>query len=118
MLNSIKKLCNTILFSSSIIVTSNKIPEHWRELIADQGRTTDILNRLLYCVEVIHIKQTAFMLGTRVKGKYNLTVTERESVSHVTILYLQPNSFILACSIYKSRRNLKSAPTFQRINNH
>ncbi|MCM3548747.1 ATP-binding protein, partial [Alkalihalobacillus clausii] len=39
---------------SSIILTSNKSPDEWGNLIGDQGITTAILDRLLHRVEVIH----------------------------------------------------------------
>lgn len=46
-------LINHLYERSSIILTSNKGPEQWGELMGDQGITTAILDRLLHRVEVI-----------------------------------------------------------------
>jgi len=46
-------LVNHLYERSSIILTSNKSPEQWGELIGDQGITTAILDRLLHRVEII-----------------------------------------------------------------
>jgi DNA replication protein DnaC len=47
-------LINYLYERSSIILTSNKSPDEWGNLIGDQGITTAILDRLLHRVEVIH----------------------------------------------------------------
>ena len=47
-------LVNHLYERSSIILTSNKSPDQWGELIGDQGITTAILDRLLHRVEIIH----------------------------------------------------------------
>lgn len=47
-------LINHLYERSSIILTSNKSPDEWGNLIGDQGITTAILDRLLHRVEVIH----------------------------------------------------------------
>ncbi|VXB70830.1 transposase [Bacillus sp. 349Y] len=44
---------NHLYERSSVILTSNKSPEDWGNLIGDQGITTAILDRLLHRVEVI-----------------------------------------------------------------
>lgn len=46
-------LINRLYERSSIILTSNKSPDEWGNLIGDQGITTAILDRLLHRVEVI-----------------------------------------------------------------
>lgn len=47
-------LINHLYELSSIILTSNKSPDDWGNLIGDQGITTAILDCLLHRVEVIH----------------------------------------------------------------
>lgn len=47
-------LINHLYERSSIILTSNKSPDEWGNLIGDQGIMTAILDRLLHRVEVIH----------------------------------------------------------------
>jgi DNA replication protein DnaC len=42
---------------SPIILTSNKGPEQWVELIRDQGITTAILDRLFHRVKVIQLNE-------------------------------------------------------------
>uniref|UniRef100_UPI0037C0E04C ATP-binding protein n=1 Tax=Halobacillus salinarum TaxID=2932257 RepID=UPI0037C0E04C len=48
-------LINHLYERSSIILTSNKGPEEWGELLGDQGITTAILDRLLHRSEVVHL---------------------------------------------------------------
>lgn len=50
-------LINHLYEQSSIIITSNKGPEQWVELMGDQGITTAILDRLLHRVEVIQLNE-------------------------------------------------------------
>jgi DNA replication protein DnaC len=50
-------LINHLYERSSIILTSNKGPEEWVELMGDQGITTAILDRLLHRVEVIQLNE-------------------------------------------------------------
>lgn len=50
-------LINHLYERSSIILTSNKGPEEWGELIGDHGITTAILDRLLHRVEVIQLNE-------------------------------------------------------------
>lgn len=50
-------LINYLYERSSIILTSNKGPEQWVELMGDQGITTAILDRLLHRVEVIQLNE-------------------------------------------------------------
>ena len=50
-------LINHLYERSSIVITSNKGPEQWVELMGDQGITTAILDRLLHRVEVIQLNE-------------------------------------------------------------
>jgi DNA replication protein DnaC len=50
-------LINYLYERSSVILTSNKGPEQWAELMGDQGITTAILDRLLHRVEVIQLNE-------------------------------------------------------------
>ena len=50
-------LINHLYGRSSIILTSNKGPEQWSQLMGDQGITTAILDRLLHRVEVIQLNE-------------------------------------------------------------
>lgn len=50
-------LINHLYERSSIVLTSNKGPDRWGDLIGDQGITTAILDRLLHRVEVIQLNE-------------------------------------------------------------
>jgi len=58
-------LINHLYERSSIILTSNKSPDQWGELIGDQGITTAILDRLLHRVEVIHSDDDSHRMRNR-----------------------------------------------------
>ncbi|HAJ3957479.1 IS21-like element helper ATPase IstB [Fictibacillus sp. Mic-4] len=58
-------LVNGLYERSSIILTSNKGPEQWGELMGDQGITTAILDRLLHRVEVIHLNENSYRIKHR-----------------------------------------------------
>lgn len=58
-------LINGLYERSSIILTSNKGPDQWGELMGDQGITTAILDRLLHRVEVIHLNEDSYRLKHR-----------------------------------------------------
>ncbi|MQR85459.1 AAA family ATPase [Bacillus megaterium] len=58
-------LINHLYERSSIILTSNKSPEQWGELMGDQGITTAILDRLLHRVEVIHMDGDSYRMKHR-----------------------------------------------------
>lgn len=49
-------LNNHLYERSSIILTSNKIPDQWGELLGDEGIATAILDLLLHRVEVVQMK--------------------------------------------------------------
>lgn len=61
------QLVNHLYEQSSIILTSNKSPDQWSDLMGDQGITTAILDRLLHRVEVIHMDGNSY----RMKNKQN-----------------------------------------------
>src|SRR5699024_499526 len=82
-------LINHLYKRSSIILTSNKGPEDWGELLGDQGITTAILDRLLHRSEVIHLN------GESHRIKYRESVFQAKSVQlylTVTIIY---NTFVM-----------------------
>ena len=58
-------LINELYDKSSIILTSNKGPDQWGELLGDQGITTAILDRLLHRVEVIYIDEDSWRMKHR-----------------------------------------------------
>jgi len=59
------QLINYLYERSSIILTSNKSPEQWTELMGDQGVMTAILDRLLHRVEVIHMNSDSYRMKNR-----------------------------------------------------
>jgi DNA replication protein DnaC len=59
------QLVNHLYERSSIILTSNKSPEQWSELMGDQGITTAILDRLLHRVEVVHMDGDSYRMKNR-----------------------------------------------------
>lgn len=67
-------LINHLYERSSIILTSNKGPEDWGELLGDQGITTAILDRLLHRSEIIHLD------GDSHRIKYRKSVFQSKSV--------------------------------------
>ena len=69
-------LINDLYEKSSIILTSNKGPDKWGDLLGSQGITTAILDRLLHRVEVIHLNGDSY----RIKNKK--TIFEDESVQN------------------------------------
>lgn len=50
-------LINDLYDKASVILTSNKGPSEWGELLGDPGVATAILDRLLHRVEVIHFRE-------------------------------------------------------------
>lgn len=59
------QLINHLYERSSIILTSNKSPEQWTELVEDQGIMTAILDRLLHRVEVIQMNSDSYRMKNR-----------------------------------------------------
>ena len=62
------QVINHLYERSSIILTSNKSPEEWGELMGDEGITTAILDRLLHRVEVVSMNGDSY----RMKNRQNL----------------------------------------------
>ena len=59
------QLINHLYERSSIILTSNKSPEQWTELVEDQGIMTAILDRLLHRVEVVQMNSDSYRMKNR-----------------------------------------------------
>lgn len=58
-------LINHLYERSSIILTSNKSPDQWGELLGDEGIATAILDRLLHRVEVIQMDDESYRMKHR-----------------------------------------------------
>ena len=56
---------NKLYGQSSIILTSNKGPEDWGELLGDPAITTAILDRILHKSEVIKLSGDSFRIKHR-----------------------------------------------------
>lgn len=56
------QLIHQLYEQSSLILTSNRSPEEWTELVDNQGMMTAILDRLLHRVEVIHMNNESYRL--------------------------------------------------------
>lgn len=69
-------LINHLYERSSIILTSNKSPDQWTELMGDEGITTAILDRLLHRVEVIKINDDSYRM------KHRKSMFESDSVQN------------------------------------
>ena len=69
-------LINDLYNTSSIILTSNKAPKEWGELLGDPAITTAILDRIMHRVEIIHLN------GDSYRMKYRSNIFERESVTN------------------------------------
>ncbi len=59
------QLINKLYGQTSIILTSNKGPEDWGELLGDPAITTAILDRILHKSEVIHLNGDSYRLKHR-----------------------------------------------------
>lgn len=70
------QLINHLYERSSLILTSNKGPEEWGELLGDQGITTAILDRLLHRSEVVHLN------GESHRIKYRQSLFQAKSVQN------------------------------------
>lgn len=58
-------LINDLYNQSSIILTSNKGPKEWGELLGDQAITSAILDRILHRVEIIHLNEDSWRMKHR-----------------------------------------------------
>jgi len=59
------QLINKLYNQSSVIITSNKGPEDWGDLLGDQAITTAILDRLLHKSEVINLDEESYRIQNR-----------------------------------------------------
>ncbi|MGF6950209.1 DNA replication protein DnaC [Neobacillus sp. B4I6] len=69
-------LINNLYNQTSIILTSNKGPKEWGELLGDQAITTAILDRILHRVEIIHLNEDSWRM------KHRKTIFGGQSVSN------------------------------------
>ena len=63
--NQFFQLINHLYERSSIILTSNKSPDQWGDLLGDEGIATAILDRLLHRVEVIQMDDESYRMKHR-----------------------------------------------------
>lgn len=66
--NMFFQFINKLYGQTSIIITSNKGPEDWGELLGDPAITTAILDRIIHKCEVIHLNGDSY----RVKHRYTI----------------------------------------------
>lgn len=59
------QLVNKLYGQTSVIITSNKGPEDWGEMLGDPAITTAILDRLIHKSEVIHLSGDSYRLKHR-----------------------------------------------------
>lgn len=58
-------LINELYNKTSIIITSNKAPSDWGELMGDPSITTAILDRIIHRAEVIHLNGDSYRMKHR-----------------------------------------------------
>lgn len=58
-------LINDLYNKSSIILTSNKAPKDWGELLGDPAITTAILDRIIHRAEIIHLNGDSYRMKHR-----------------------------------------------------
>jgi len=58
-------LINDLYNKSSIILTSNKAPKEWGELLGDPAITTAILDRIIHRSEIIHLIGDSYRMKQR-----------------------------------------------------
>lgn len=59
------QLINKLYGQTSVIITSNKGPQEWGDILGDPAITTAILDRLIHKSEVIHLSGDSFRLTHR-----------------------------------------------------
>ncbi|MBF0706620.1 ATP-binding protein (plasmid) [Alkalihalobacillus hwajinpoensis] len=69
-------LINNLYNQTAIILTSNKGPKEWGELLGDQAITTAILDRILHRVEIIHLNEDSWRM------KHRKTIFGEQGVSN------------------------------------
>src|SRR5690625_4240183 len=68
-------LINELYNNASIILTSNKAPKEWGELLGDPAITTAILDRIMHRVEIIHLNEDSYRM------KHRTSIFEKASVT-------------------------------------
>jgi DNA replication protein DnaC len=63
--NMFFQLINKLYGQTSIIITSNKGPEDWGELLGDPAITTAILDRIIHKSEIIHLSGDSYRIKHR-----------------------------------------------------
>lgn len=63
--NRLFHLINHLHEKSSVIITTNKSPKQWAEILDDEVLATAILDRLLYRCEIIQLKGKSYRLANR-----------------------------------------------------
>lgn len=63
--NRLFHLINQLHEKSSIIITTNKSPKQWAEVLNDEVLATALLDRLLYRCEIIQLKGKSYRLANR-----------------------------------------------------
>lgn len=58
-------LINDLYNKSSIVLTSNKAPKDWGELLGDPAITTAILDRIIHRAEIIHLNGDSYRMKHR-----------------------------------------------------
>ena len=74
--NLLFHLINDLYNTSSVILTSNKAPKEWGELLGDPAITTAVLDRILHRVEIIHLN------GDSYRMKHRKSIFEEENVTN------------------------------------
>jgi DNA replication protein DnaC len=69
-------LINDLYNNASIILTSNKAPKEWGDLIGDPAITTAILDRIIHRAEIIHLN------GDSYRMKHRASIFEQQSVKN------------------------------------
>ncbi len=64
-INAFFHLINELHEKASVIITTNKSPKQWVDIIKDEVITTALLDRLLYRCEVIKLKGDSYRLKKR-----------------------------------------------------
>jgi DNA replication protein DnaC len=59
------QMVNSLYGQSSLIITSNKGPAEWGELIGEPAITTAILDRILHKCEVVDLKEDSWRINHR-----------------------------------------------------
>ena len=59
------KLVNDFQEKTSLIITANKALTRWLETLEDEAITAALLDRLLYCCEIIRLEGTSYRMENR-----------------------------------------------------